>query len=41
MKDINIQIKELQEFFDFINERDKKLWDRYLVKCTQLSDINI
>ena len=38
MKDINIQLKELQEFFDFVNERDKKLWMRYLIKCTLLDD---
>ena len=38
MKDINIQLKELQEFLDFVNERDKQLWDRYLIKCTQLND---
>ena len=30
MKDINIQLKELQEFLDFVNERDKQLWDKYL-----------
>lgn len=30
MKDINIQLKELQEFLDFINERDKQLWNKYL-----------
>ena len=30
MKDINIQLNELQEFLDFINERDKQLWDKYL-----------
>ena len=38
MKDINIQLKELQEFLDFVNERDKQLWDKYLIKCTQLND---
>lgn len=38
MKDINIQLNELQEFLDFVNERDKKLWERYLIKCTQLND---
>ena len=26
MKDINIQLNELQEFLDFVNERDKQLW---------------
>lgn len=30
MKDINIQLNELQEFLDFVNKRDKQLWDRYL-----------
>ena len=30
MKDINIQLNELQEFLDFINKRDKQLWDKYL-----------
>lgn len=30
MKDINIQLKELQEFLDFVNKRDKQLWDKYL-----------
>ena len=29
MKDINIQLNELQEFLDFVNERDKQLWERY------------
>ena len=38
MKDVNIQLKELQEFLDFVNERDKQLWERYLIKCTQLND---
>lgn len=32
MKDINIQLNELQEFLDFVNERDKQLWERYLRK---------
>ena len=32
MKDINIQLNELQEFLDFVNERDKQLWDKYLRK---------
>ena len=32
MRDINIQLNELQEFLDFINERDKQLWDKYLKK---------
>ena len=31
MKDINIQLNELQEFLDFVNERDKQLWERYLI----------
>ena len=30
MKDINIQLNKLQEFLDFIDERDKQLWDKYL-----------
>lgn len=30
MKDINIQLNELQEFLDFINERDRQLWNKYL-----------
>lgn len=30
MKDINIQLNELQEFLDFVDERDKELWERYL-----------
>lgn len=30
MKDINIQLSELQEFLDFVDERDKQLWDKYL-----------
>lgn len=38
MKDINIQLNELQEFLDFVNERDKQLWERCLIKCTQLND---
>ena len=32
MKNINIQLNELQEFLDFINERDKQLWNKYLKK---------
>ena len=32
MKDINIQLNELQDFLDFVNERDKQLWDKYLRK---------
>ena len=32
MKDINIQLNELQEFLDFVDERDKQLWDKYLIK---------
>lgn len=31
MKDINIQLNELQGFLDFVNERDKQLWERYLM----------
>lgn len=38
MKDINIQLKELQEFLDFVDERDKQLWDKYLIKYTQLNN---
>lgn len=38
MKDINIQLNELQEFLDFVNERDKQLWKRYLIKCSQLNN---
>ena len=38
MRDINTQLNELQEFLDFIDERDKQLWERYLIKCTQLND---
>lgn len=30
MKDINIQLNELQEFLDFVDERDKQLWNKYL-----------
>lgn len=29
MRDINIQLNELQEFLNFVNERDKQLWDKY------------
>ena len=32
MKDINIQLNELQEFLDFVDERDKQLWNKYLRK---------
>lgn len=32
MKDINIQLDELQRFLDFVDERDKQLWDKYLKK---------
>lgn len=38
MKDINIQLNELQEFLDFVDERDKQLWKRYLIKCSQLNN---
>ncbi len=38
MRDINIQLNELQRFLDFVDERDKQLWERYLIKCTQLND---
>lgn len=30
MKDINIQLNELQKFLDFVDERDKQLQDKYL-----------
>ena len=30
MKDINIQLNELQEFLNFVDERDKQLWNKYL-----------
>lgn len=30
MKNINIQLNELQDFLDFVNERDKQLWNKYL-----------
>lgn len=30
MRDINIQLNELQEFLDFVNERDKQFWNKYL-----------
>ena len=32
------KIEELQRFLDFVSERDKQLWDKYLIKCTQLND---
>lgn len=32
MKDINIQLNKLQEFLDFVSERDKQLWNKYLKK---------
>ena len=32
MRDINIQLDELQRFLDFVDERDKQLWDKYLRK---------
>ena len=32
------KIEELQKFLDFINERAKQLWERYLTKCTQLNN---
>lgn len=32
MKDINIQLNELQKFLDFVDERDKQLWNKYLKK---------
>ena len=30
MKDINIQLDELQRFLNFVDERDKQLWNKYL-----------
>lgn len=30
MRDINIQLNELQDFLNFVNERDKQLWNKYL-----------
>lgn len=30
MRDINIQLNELQEFLNFVNERDRQLWNKYL-----------
>lgn len=30
MRDINIQLDELQRFLDFVDERDKQLWNKYL-----------
>ncbi len=30
MKDINIQLNELQEFLNFVDERDRQLWNKYL-----------
>lgn len=38
MKDINIQLNELQEFLDFVDERDRQLWNKYLIKYTQLNN---
>lgn len=38
MKDINIQLNELQDFLDFVNKRDKQLWERYLIKYTLLDN---
>lgn len=42
MKDINIQLNELQRFLDFINERDKQLWNKYLsiLHSEKVSQIN-
>ena len=28
----------IQQFLDFINERDKQLWKRYLIKYSQLNN---
>ena len=38
MKDINIQQNELQELLDFVDERDKQLCERYLIKCSKLNN---
>lgn len=32
MRDINIQLNELQEFLNSVDERDKQLWNKYLRK---------
>lgn len=40
MKDINIQLNELQEFLDFINERDKQLWNKYLKRYDIRKQVN-
>ena len=32
------KIEELQRFLDFVNERDKQLWKRYLIKCSKLNN---
>lgn len=37
MRDINIQLNELQEFLNFVNERDKQLWDKYLKRYEYLN----
>ena len=29
------KIEELQRFLDFVNERDKQLWDKYLILGTK------
>lgn len=39
MRDINIQLNELQEFLNFVNERDKQLWDKYL-KRYEMDSLN-
>lgn len=30
MHDVNKQLNELQEFLNYVNERDKQLWNKYL-----------
>ena len=32
MRDINMQLNELQEFLNSVDERDKQLWNKYLRK---------
>ena len=30
MKDINKQLKEIQQLIDYADKRDKQLWNKYL-----------
>ena len=32
MRDINMQLNELQEFLNSVDEGDKQLWNKYLRK---------